>query len=78
MKSLLHIQTDGNTTIVSGNVNSKDELLTLGVALANLFYEEAQLCDIVVESLNELEAQNKESQAIEIDIDSITSKQVKS
>lgn len=77
MKTLLHIEYDGEVTAVSGKVESKDELTSLSIALANIFYEENELCTLVIKALDTLLEQDKIN-SIELDIDSITSKQVKS
>ena len=59
MKTLLKIDSDADTTIVSGEVHTKEELYELAVALANLFLSEEDLSDAVLKSLDTLLSTNK-------------------
>ena len=83
MKTLLRIDSDVDTTIVSGDVTTKEELYQLAVALANLFIEEDALSDAVfraVDALIEHERKNKKQKKdqITIDIESLIKSQHKS
>ena len=83
MKTLLRIDSDVDTTIVSGDVTTKEELYQLAVALASLFIEEDDLSDAVfraVDALIERERKNKKQKKdqITIDIESLIKSQHKS
>lgn len=66
MKTLLKIDSDADTTIVSGEVHTKEELYELAVALANLFLSEEDLSDAVLKSLDTLLRTNKEEEEKEV------------
>jgi hypothetical protein len=80
MKSLLHIEYDGDSTIVSGDVRTRDELEHLSVALANLLYTEEELSDSVLKALNILfgNEERQEEDVITIDIESLINNKHKS
>ena len=83
MKTLLRIDSDVDTTIVSGDVTTKEELYQLAVALANLFITEDDLSDAVFRALDTLMEYEKENNKqkkdqITIDIESLIKSQHKS
>jgi len=83
MKTLLKIDSDVDTTIVSGDVTTKEELYQLAVALANLFITEDDLSDAVFRALDTLMEYEKENNKqkkdqITIDIESLIKSQHKS
>lgn len=83
MKTLLKIDSDADTTIVSGEVHTKEELYELAVALANLFLSEEDLSDAVLKSLDILLSTNKREEKetqepIVLDIQSLINNKHKS
>lgn len=83
MKTLLKIETDSDSTIVSGEVHTKEEMGELALALANLFLTEDELSEAVLNAINLLlkndnysEQENQEP--IVIDIQSLINNKHKS
>lgn len=82
MKTLLKIDTDADSTIVSGEVHTKEELYELALALANLFLSEEDLSDAVLKALDALLKNDKEEAKVQepivIDIQSLVNNKHKS
>lgn len=82
MKTLLKIDSDADSTIVSGEVHTKEELYTLALALANLFLSEEDLSDAVLKALDALLKNDKEEDEVQepivLDIQSLINNKHKS